>query len=229
MPKDYSTTKITAYDAFVSTVEDMGFMPLSNNKLNYVNLSDLTVSEQWHTNLPSDPWLWRVRIEEERKAAYAKLLAKKPSFIAREWYPTFLAARRGGRSFSQMYTEGLFSHYAKQIYTLFEQYEALAVHEIKYLAGFTKKTNAKYEAAMKELQMGMFLTIRGTKQKVSAKGEPYGWPSAVYTPVEIWAGEELIEAARHITVEDAQNQILHRVKEVAPGAKATEVKGFVGF
>ncbi|ABW20285.1 AlkZ-related protein [Alkaliphilus oremlandii] len=229
MTKGNMDTKITEYGEFIDMVEKLGFMTLSNNCINFTNLEDLTLKEQWHTDLPSDPWLWRVSIEKDQKAAYAKLFDKKPGFISLEWYPKFFAARRRGRSFSELYSEGLVSNYAKQIYDLFDGQNILAAHEIKSLGGFTKDLNSKYESAMCELQMGMFITVKGTKQKISAKGEPYGWPSTAYTTVEAWAGNELIEASYDIHPEDAMDEIIQRIREVSPNAEMKKMRRFLGF
>ncbi|ADL50722.1 AlkZ-related protein [Clostridium cellulovorans] len=229
MSIDYTNKKITEYKDFVAIVEEVGFMPFSKNSLGFINLDDLTVPEQWHTNLPSDPWPWRVDIERDGKAAYGKLFGKKPGFISLKWYPTFLAARRKGRSFQEAYSDGLMSNYAKQIYNLFEEHEILAVHEIKTLLGITKETNSQYEAAMCELQMGMFITVNGTKQKINSKGEPYGWPSTAYSTVETWVGQEMIEDAESIIPEDAMDEILEKIYEFIPDAKRTKLKSFIGF
>lgn len=229
MPNNYANTKITEYADFISIVEDIGFMPLSNNCIEFTNLSDLTVPEQWHTDLPSDPWPWRIQIEQDHKAAYGKLFDKKPGFISLKWYPKFLAARRKGYSFSELYSQGLFSQYAKQIYILFEEHEILAAHEIKSLGGFTKELNAKFESAMGELQMGMFITGNGTKRKVNHKGEAYGWPSTAYSTVETWAGDKLMEEAERIKPQDAMDEIIQRIKEITPHARTTRLKRFAGF
>ncbi|WIV12463.1 hypothetical protein [Proteiniborus sp. MB09-C3] len=229
MSNNYTDTKITEYSDFVSIVEDLGFMPLSNNCIDFINLSDLTRPEQWHTDLPSDPWQWRINIERDHKAAYAKLFGKKPGFISLEWYPKFLAARRKGRSFLELYSDGLLSNHAKQIYSLFEEHESLATHEIRSLGGFTKELDSKYESAMSELQMWMFLTVNGTKRKMNSKGEAYGWSSTVYSTVEAWAGNELIEESIGIKPEDAIEEIIARIKDITPRAGAKKIRSFIGF
>jgi hypothetical protein len=221
--------KIKGYSEFGALINEVGFMPFGNNCIDFLNLSALTLEEKWHTGLEDDPWLWRIKIEDDTKAAYAKLFDKKPGFISPKWYPKFLAARRKGRSFQEVYAEGILSNYAKQIYELFDGEKILAVHEIKALAGFTKEQNAKYESAMTELQMGMFITVRGTKQKVSAKGELYGWPSTAYATVETWAGEQLIEEANGIDPKDAMDEIIQRTKEIVPTADSKKMKRFLGF
>lgn len=220
--------KITTYSEFVSIVEDIGFMTLSNNCIEFMNLSNLTEESQWHTGLSSDPWPWRVNIERDHKAAYGKIFDRKPGFISLEWLPSFISARRKGRSFAEIYAEGLLSSEAKQIYELFKHHETLAVHEIKSMGGFTKESNAKYEAAMSELQMWMFITVNGTKQKVSAKGEPYGWPSTAYSTIETWAGPELMAEAYRMNPEDAMEEIMTRVEDAAPMASHKGIRRFIG-
>lgn len=220
---------VTEYSEFTAMVEDLGFMTLSNNCVDFTSLSNLTTEEQWHTGLPTDPWQWRVSIERDHKAAYGKLFDKKPGFISLQWYPIFFAARRKGRNFEEIYSEGLISSYAKQIYDLFKHHKTLAVHEIKSLGGFTKESNSKHENAMCELQMWMFITVNGTKQKISAKGEPYGWPSTAYSTVETWAGDQLIEEALYMKPEAAMDEIITRVQEVVPHAELRKIRRFVGI
>ncbi|SCX91598.1 AlkZ-related protein [Alkaliphilus peptidifermentans] len=229
MNKDYISTRISEYSEFISMVKDIGFMTLSNNRIDFPCLSDLTNQEEWHTGLSTDPWLWRVSIEKDRKAAYGKLFDKKPGFISLEWYPKFLAAKRSGRNFSEIYSAGLISNYAKQIYDLFEDDTILAVHEIKSLGGFTKDLNSKYEAAMCELQMWMFITVKGSKQKISAKGEPYGWPSTAYSTVEAWAGDKIMEESNNIKPKDAMEEIFQRIREISPDIEPKKIKRFLNF
>ncbi len=228
MKKHYEASKITQYKEFVALVEEVGFMPLSNNPIGFLNLSDLTHEENWHTGLDTDPWSWRVTAEENKVAAYAKVFNKKPGFISLEWYPKFIAARRRGLSFDEMYSEGLLSSYAKQIYDLFQRQDVLAAYEIKALCGIKKETNAKFEAAMGELQMKLFITSNGTKRKINAKGEAYGWPSTAFSTVEAWAGEELIQKANTIAWQQAVEEITERIKAYVPVAQGAKLKGFIG-
>ncbi|MDF2890127.1 MAG: hypothetical protein K0R80_494 [Clostridia bacterium] len=148
MTDKYQNTKTTDYSEFVSIVEDIGFMTLSNNCIDFTNLSGLTMEEQWHTDLPSDPWQWRVNIEKDHKAAYGKLFDKKPGFISLEWYPIFLASRRKGRSFAEIYSEGLISNYAKQIYDLFKHHKTFGWPSTAYSTVETWAGDQLIEEAM---------------------------------------------------------------------------------
>ena len=81
----------------------------------------------WHTGDPeTDPWEWRMRVLNERKdIAYSKIFFRKAGYITKEWYPYFLAARRGRKSFEEMYADGIYSNYAKRIYELLRENESL--------------------------------------------------------------------------------------------------------
>jgi hypothetical protein len=72
----------------------------------------------WHTGDPdTDPWEWRVRVLNERDdIAYGKLFFRKAGYITRQWYPYFLAARRDGNTFDELYADGLYSREAKRVY-----------------------------------------------------------------------------------------------------------------
>lgn len=232
MVNNYLGTKITEYSEFKAIVEDIGFMPFAKNCINFISLdgeTGLTESSQWHTDLASDPWPWRIQIETDHIAAYAKLFDKKPGFISLEWYPYFLAARRKGLTFNELYSDGKLSNYSKQIYELFKTNDILATHEIKAMCGFNKETNSKYEAAMIELQMGMFITTSGTIRKIGGTGDPYGWPATAYSTVEKWIGKESFEKSLAIRPEDAMDEILLRTQEVCPNADDRKLYRFLGF
>ena len=64
----------------------------------------------------------------------------------------------------------------------------VALHEIKTLGGFGKEDKLSFDRALVELQMGMFITMTGRKQKKNKYGIEYGWNSTVFTTVEnFWA------------------------------------------
>ena len=108
----------------------------------------------WHIGDPeTDPWEWRMRVLNERSdIAYSKVFFRKAGYITKEWYPYFLAARRKGKSFEEMYSDGIYSHFAKKIYEILRENDSLPFHEIKLLGGFDKKDNSKFEKALTDLQ-----------------------------------------------------------------------------
>lgn len=217
---------LKAYEDFASLVDHLGFMPLSNCQVGYPSVSGLTDERDWHTNLDTDPWLWKTRIVDEGRAAYARLFDRKPGFISMGWYPVFLAARRRGFSFEDLYREGCLSYASKRIYLLFDEVPTLATHEIKALGGFGRESKSEYESAMTELQMSMFITVQGMSRMTSSSGEPHSWPATSYTTVEQWAPMEAMDDAALLDPDEALSRLVDRVLEVRPGAdlsKATRL------
>lgn len=140
---------------------------------------------KWHTGNPeTDPWEWRMRVlEESEDIAYSKVFFRTSGFITKEWYPYFYAVRRKGETFEEAYENGTISQMAKRIYDIISSGE-IAFHEIKQIGGFQREDNSKFERAIVELQMNMFITMCGRAQKINKYGESYGWSSTVFTTTE---------------------------------------------
>ena len=214
-----------SYKDFAAAVDDLGFMPLSTNRVSFPSLEGRTNRDMWHTGLETDPWQWKTQIVEEHRCAYAKLFFGKPGFISLKWYPVFLAARRAGQDFGHYYRQGLMSHAASLIYALFDESPVLATHEIKSMTGLGREAKAEYERGMVELQMGMFITIDGMTRMVSATGEPHSWPATSYTAVETWA-PELVRESLKLNSDEAAERIIQRVIEVVPEVDRKKVRRF---
>ncbi|MDR1736101.1 MAG: hypothetical protein LBR85_04425 [Oscillospiraceae bacterium] len=184
---------------------------------------------RWHTGDPdTDPWEWRMRVLDERDdIAYAKMFFRKGGYITREWYPYFLAARRGARGFDEEYADGAYSRECKRVYDVLRQSGALPLEEIKARALFTKEDKSRFDRALTDLQTGLFVTISGRRHKLSQTGEEYGWASAMYcTAEDFWPSEVFAQAAK-ISAEDAQSAITARVYALNPNANAKKVVKFI--
>jgi len=184
---------------------------------------------RWHTGDPdTDPWEWRIRVLEERDdIAYAKLFFKKSGYITRDWYHYFLAARRSGHSFKEAYDDGNMSHFSKRIYDVVYEHGFIPSHTVKQLAGFTKEEKSAFDRALIELQMGMFLTMCGSQQKISQKGDEYSWASGVFCTTERFFGEEMIDKSAKINAEDACAAIKEQVLRLNPAAEDKKIMKFI--
>lgn len=184
---------------------------------------------RWHTgDAETDPWEWRIRVLDERNdIAYGKLFFKKSGYIAREYYPYFLAARRRGQAFAQEYADGKLSHFSKRIYAVIEEHGTLPLHGIKQLAGIAKEDKGKFDRALTELQMRMYLTMCGRQQKISQKGQEYGWSSTVFCRVEDFFGEDVMAEAGKITPEQAEEKITAQVLRLNPEAEPKKIAKFI--
>jgi hypothetical protein len=183
----------------------------------------------WHTDDPeTDPWEWRVRVLNERDdIAYGKLFFRKAGYITRQWYPYFLAARRDGNTFDELYADGLYSREAKQIYETLTENGGLPVHEIKALAGFGRDDKSRFERALTELQMGLFITTCGQAQKRSKIGGGYGWASMMYCTTEQFWDDEIFTQAAKIDSGEATETITKQILKLNPEANAKRIHKFI--
>lgn len=182
---------------------------------------------KWHCGDPEvDPWEWRMRVLEERAdIAYGKVFFKTSGFITREWYPHFYAVRRGGRSFADAYEAGQLSHMAKRIYEIVQD-GPIALHEIKARGGFGKADKAQFDKAMLELQMGLYITMSGRKQKKNTLGMDYGWNSTVLCTVEDFWQERDFELPA-LDAEESYALIRERVLLLNPMAEEKTIRKFI--
>lgn len=182
---------------------------------------------KWHTGDPeTDPWEWRMRVLEERNdIAYAKVFFRTSGFITREWYPLFYAVRRHEESFEEAYDNGTISQTAKRIYEIVSEGE-IAFHEIRQRGGFGREEKSRFERAVVELQMRMFITICGRAQKRNQYGEAYGWNSTVFTTVEeFWERRGL--KLPDLTPEDSYNKIREQILKLNPDAAKKKTDTFI--
>jgi hypothetical protein len=228
---------IRNYDEFVDTLLKAGFSMGGGNSEGIFSLITWSWNEEppyetpvkWHTGEPdTDPWEWRMRVLDERNdIAYSKVFFKKSGYITKEWAPFFIAVRRGNRSFEEEYADGVISNYAKRIYNVILEYGTLPLHAIKQLAGFHKDEKSQFDRALVELQMKMFLTMCGRQQKISQKGEEYGWSSTVFCTTEKFWGEDVFNQAASIDKEQAITKIMEQVIVLNPKAEPKKILKFI--
>jgi hypothetical protein len=228
---------IRNYTDFINTLLEAGFSLGGGNSngiyavipWNWQEAPPYDTPVRWHTGDPeTDPWEWRMRVLDERNdIAYGKLFFKKSGYITKEWYPYFLAVRRGGRTFAEEYAAGTLSHLAKRIYDLICEYETLPLHAIKQIGGFGKAEASGFDRAITELQMKMYITMCGRQQKLSRKGEEYGWSSTVFCTTETYFGQKIFELAAGISGQEAAGKIAEQIERLNPGADPKKVAKFI--
>jgi hypothetical protein len=228
---------IRNYEDFVSAVLAAGFSMGGGNDEGIFSVINWGWNDsppyetpvRWHTGNPdTDPWEWRIRVLDERKdIAYAKVFFKKSGYISKEWAPYFLAVRRGNTGFDEEYDAGLVSHNAKRIYETILEYETLPVHAIKQVAGFDSAEKSAFDRALTELQMKLYLTMCGRQQKVSQKGEQYGWSSTVFTTTETFWGEDVFTQASKVDEKQAIERIKEQILKLNPVADEKKMMKFI--
>jgi len=179
---------------------------------------------KWFGDDPAlDPCLWRMRLLSERDdISYAKVFFKKAGYITKEWVPYFLAARRP-KSFDEAYADGLITHYAKTVYDHLREHGPTPADRLK----FSKEDKKKYERAAEELQMGLYITLCGQDQKISSKGEEYGWASNVFCTTEEFWQEDVFTQAAAISPEDAEEKITQQILSINPDSPPKKMRKFI--
>ena len=150
---------------------------------------------------------------------------KTSGFITKDWYPYFYAVRRNGETFEEAYKRGGISHTAKRIHDIVSE-GYVALHEIKALGGFSKEDKAQFDRAMVELQMGMFITMTGRKQKKNKYGIEYGWNSTVFTTVESFWAERDYEIPE-LDAEESFEKIRQQILILNPMAEEKRIRKFI--
>ena len=189
----------------------------------------LDVLAKWHTGDPeTDPWEWRMRVLEERDdIAYSKLFFNASGYITKEWYPYFISVRRQGRNFAEAYESGEINQTAKTVYDIVSWNGAAALHEIKLLGGFGKEDKSRFDKAVTELQMKMYITMCGRTAKKSRTGEEYGWKATVFTTPEEFFGGDFIAKAMEIPTKEAEEKIREQILKLNPNAEERKIKKFI--
>ncbi|MCL2364417.1 MAG: hypothetical protein FWC71_07130 [Defluviitaleaceae bacterium] len=235
---------IRSYKDFVDTLLDAGFSMAGGNDegiYSYIhwNWNDPVPDGSpiaWHTgDAETDPWEWRMRVLDERNdIAYAKLFFKKNGYIARAWYPFFLAARRGsgGRglaTFCELYEAGQISYAAKRVYDVVAQNGATPTHILRPEAGFAaKEDKAAFDRALVELQMRMFLTVCGKAYRHPLRENNENcWASTVLCTPENFFDEATFAQAATLTSNEAAQKITAQIQHLNPNAQAKKIEKFI--
>ena len=102
----------------------------------------------------------------------------------------------------------------------------VALHEIKALGGFGKEDKSQFDRAMVELQMGMFITMTGRKQKKNKYGIEYGWNSTVFTTVENFWAERDFEIPE-LDADESYEKIREQILLLNPVAEEKTIRKFI--
>lgn len=205
-------------------VKRNGFLPLFANGVEGFSVEERTFVFDWWSDDPArDPWEWRKLLADAGEVAYGKFFGGKAGFVSLEWLPFFANWRRDGYDFDALWSDGKADRREKLIMDLFADGGELYSNEMKRLAGFGTVVK-NFEGALTALQHKFYLTVRDFRQRRNKKGEPYGWPIAVYsTPEDRW-GREVTSSAYREPPETSRERVFAHVRELYPNASEKQIK-----
>lgn len=214
------------YPEFLSALEQYGFLLLGGTSP-LPTLSALTQENCWHTDdAQTDPWMWRVRILEEKRGAYAHLLGGKPTFVSPAWYDVFRLAFSPAQDLPARYEAGLCDLLAYKLYSLFRTRPVWARHEFVAALGMGAIKPTHLERAITQLEREMFITSSGSAYKIGQNGLPYGWPSMEYTRVDAWMPDAFPRST--LTPAQAREKIATHILALAPELSSRKLQSLIG-
>jgi hypothetical protein len=218
-------TLLTNYNDFLSQVDELGFLFLSQVLAGMPSLGSLTSAQSWHTGDPeTDPWQWKDRAAQEKRAAYGCILGGHKGFIAARLYPFFYAACHPRAAMPERYAAGEVNQTIYQVWQLFEQKTLLNTSDVRRELGASPKSGAsRVDGALQELQRQFYLAIAGNRRKTAKDGQPYGWPNSVYDRVQAWAPAEWMAEVGNVTHREARLVILDAGCALSPEVQPDEL------
>jgi hypothetical protein len=151
---------------------------------------------------------WRIKdsLPERRLVYYGKVIAGRPSFIARDLLGAFLRLRVEPGGYRKLYAKGGLSHCGKLVMDTLSKRGAAETRVLKLSSGYAQPSRrAVFDRAMKELQE-KFLAL-----KVEERYDPFTY---VWDTMEHRWGEALGEA-RALSRGEAAYRVVRRYVEIA--------------
>jgi hypothetical protein len=215
---------------FLTRVEALGFMALSQILPGLPSLGGETAENLWHTGLATDPWQWKDRAAEEKRLAYGCILGGHKGFVTPRMYPIFYAAFHPTFSMPERWASGTLNQTTWQLWQLFEERALLTTSQARQALGASSKQAARaVDTALQQLQREYYITVDGNERKISAKGVPYGWPVNRYRRVEDWAPAGWLDGTQDWSAEGAREVILDDAMAMSEGVKRQALAKKLGW
>ncbi len=188
-------------------------MPISGTELPSIQAS---AREPWAW------WDWKQTLPERKACYYAKVLRRRGTFIAWDWFPLFYAAHADPRPYWRQYREGLLDRAGKQILDLLDRRGPLMTREIRLAFGPRSKENTRrVKSTLVDLQTRFLITAAG--------GDTDGWSHHRWALVDGWVPMGLLMAGRGLPREDARARLIARFAENVVATTPADIAWVFGW
>lgn len=178
---------MTTYEEACELIQEWGLVPLSGGITNHPTIGAITKHNDWHSGSETDPWVWRIRLATEGKAAYGRMIGNQTWFAHREIFSLVRAALRSEKSVQQRVEEGQLSMYAHRLYELIADNPGMDVRTLRKLAFMSDKSLKKaFDRALVDLQNTADIVISGVEFRLNKQGDKSGWSSTCFVTAESW-------------------------------------------
>ncbi|MBI9014668.1 MAG: hypothetical protein JEZ08_20690 [Clostridiales bacterium] len=219
---------INGFDDFCNEIKKIGFCLSGNNGEEVFSLkSYYSDNIELHTGSKEfDPWEWKNRaVKETDYICYGKVFLNKAGWITIDWIPDFISVRRDGKSFEELYHDGLMTQMEKQVFNLINSRVKVSINDIYLELGRSKKKSIV--KALTNLQMLLLITICDEIYKISNSGVPYGWPVTVFSTMEEKFGKGVTEKAKEIDSGIAYYNISEQLKKLNSQVTDKKINKFI--
>ena len=221
--------RVRSPEDLVDLVDRLGFLPLFQSGPPGFSVEEHTLAEDWWTgDERRDPWEWRELLARSGRVAYGKFFDKKAGFLSLRWLPVFANFRRDGYDFDALWEDGKAHYRAKKLMDCLPAGARRLSFELRDMAGFGKGGEPNFEGTVTALQMQTYLVMADFRRRENRRGEPYGWPIAVYAAPETLWGYEAVTACYGEPPAASYRRALARMEELCPGADPRTVKKLLG-
>jgi hypothetical protein len=229
--KEIPMSHLHTYQDFLDRVYELGFLPLSHFLPGLPSVSGETPDSQWHTGDPeTDPWQWKDRAAEEKRAAYGCILGGHKGFVSARLYPLFYAACCPRQAMPDRWAAGTVSQTTWLLWQLFQKRGALNTADVRRLMGVNAKGGgSRVDGSLKELQKEYAITVAGNRRKIGKDGQPYGWPANVFERVIDWAPPDWLKPAAALDPEEAREAILDAGEAIGQNIHRDALARKLGF
>jgi len=200
----------------VRLISELGFvllMPISGAELPSIHTA---------TRDPWSWWDWKQTLPERKACYYAKVLRRRGTFVAWEWFPAFCAAYADPRPYWRQYREGLLTREEKQILDLLDERGPLMTREIRLAFGSRSKQNTRrVKSTLVDLQRRFLITAAG--------GDTEGWSHHRWDLVERYAPARLLLSASRLSPEEARSRIVRQFLANVVAATEADIRWLFGW
>ena len=111
----------------------------------------------------------------------------------------------------ERWADGIINQKTWQLWQLFEEKGMLNISQVRHILGANRRKGvSSVDAAIQQLQHEYYITLDGNDRKISAKGEPYGWPVNRYRRVIDWAPAGWLGNSKEWSVGEAKELPLEK-------------------
>lgn len=201
-------------------IEEVGILPLLNLGVPGWSADDAVDEDCGYVVLPDGGyewplWDWKGDIIRESGCAYGKFIARKATFISKEWWPDFCNYRR---SLTPYPAEDSIEY---MILETLKEGGSMITRDLRKACGFTgPKMRGKFDSFITRLQMQGYIVTEDFVYPHDRHGKRYGWGWSLLTTPESLMGEEACHPNR--TPQESLERITAKLRQELPNVSDPE-------